>query len=216
MARSASNTSTTSTPPAGARLRVRGERHRALLQAVLAVVGEEGVDAVRHRRIADEAGVPLGSTTYYFASREDMLAQALAYFVDEDLEELTAQLGDLVEPGADPRRLAGELVALIDRQTVEHHARARAQYALFHEATRLQELRPVVREWTEAWCDVLERLFTAIGARDPRLEARMFLAMVDGLVLGQLTAPEDDFDEAVLRPAVLHWLTTAAPEGRDG
>src|SRR3954447_23533090 len=49
-------------------------RHRALLEAALDVIGREGIDALSHRRVAEVAGVPLGSTTYDFTSREDMLA----------------------------------------------------------------------------------------------------------------------------------------------
>jgi len=41
------------------------------------LIGRGGVEAVEHRAVAAEAGVPRGSTTYYFDSKADMVAQAL-------------------------------------------------------------------------------------------------------------------------------------------
>src|SRR6187551_39219 len=54
----------------------RGRREE-ILEATLRVIGRSGRKAVTHRAVAEEAGVPLGSTTYYFDSRDDLLAQAL-------------------------------------------------------------------------------------------------------------------------------------------
>src|SRR5215470_2456494 len=75
--------------------RIRSDRHRLLLETILDLISAEGIDAVRHRRVAKLAGVPLGSTTYYFVSREDMLEQALNYFADQELAALSARLGTL-------------------------------------------------------------------------------------------------------------------------
>ena len=36
-----------------------------------------GLAGLTHRAVADEAGVPLGSTTYYFADRNDLLVAAM-------------------------------------------------------------------------------------------------------------------------------------------
>lgn len=189
--------------------RARGEsRRRQLLEATLELVGAEGVDAVHHRRVAELAGVPLGSTTYYFASREDMLVQALAHFAEQELETLRARLGELVGPDGRPGGLLDGVAEFLLEQLGPARSRARAQYALFQEAARRPELEPVVRDWTAAWWELLERLFTALGHRDPQLDARIFLALLDGLLLGQLAAPDDDFEAAVLRPALERWLTS--------
>lgn len=194
--------------------RARGEeRHRLLLETTLELVGSEGVDAVHHRRVAELAGVPLGSTTYYFASREDMLVQALTYFAENELESLRARLGELTEARQHPDRLVDGLSEFLLQQLGPARGRARAQYALFQEAARRPELEPVVRDWTAAWWELLEQVFTALGAPDPQLDARMFLALLDGLLLGQLAAPDDDFEAAVLRPALQRWLTTTEGGG---
>jgi DNA-binding transcriptional regulator YbjK len=56
------------TSPNG-KARPRGAaRREALLEAVLRIVAEVGADAVTHRRVAEEAQLPLASTTYWFES----------------------------------------------------------------------------------------------------------------------------------------------------
>jgi AcrR family transcriptional regulator len=51
-------------------------RRRAILDATLRVIGRGGTDAVTLRRVAAEAQVPLGSTSYYFSGREELIREA--------------------------------------------------------------------------------------------------------------------------------------------
>lgn len=44
------------------------------------VVARYGVAGATHRRIAETAGVPLGSMTYYFDGIDDLLKQAFTHF----------------------------------------------------------------------------------------------------------------------------------------
>src|SRR5262245_4250116 len=48
------------------------DRRAVILDATLRLIATDGVDAVTHRRVAAVADVPLGSTTYYFESREQL------------------------------------------------------------------------------------------------------------------------------------------------
>jgi AcrR family transcriptional regulator len=79
-------------PAGSARLetaRPRGAaRREALLEAVLRIVAEVGADAVTHRRVAEEAGLPLASTTYWFNSKEHILTAALEMAAERDTARL--------------------------------------------------------------------------------------------------------------------------------
>ncbi|QDQ12665.1 TetR/AcrR family transcriptional regulator [Streptomyces spectabilis] len=46
------------------------------------VIAERGVEGLTHRAVAAEAGVPLGATTYHFATKDDLIAAALRRSVD--------------------------------------------------------------------------------------------------------------------------------------
>ena len=55
----------------------KGERRRALLVGAAAdLLRTGGFEAVRHRAVAEKAGLPLASTTYYFASLDDLVTAA--------------------------------------------------------------------------------------------------------------------------------------------
>ena len=55
----------------------KGERRRqALVEAASGLLAEGGFDAVRHRAVAERAGLPLASTTYYFDSLDELITAA--------------------------------------------------------------------------------------------------------------------------------------------
>jgi DNA-binding transcriptional regulator YbjK len=199
-------------PPADAPAPARGKRphgnarRELLLQTTLRLIADEGIDAVSHRSVAEAAGVPLGSTTYWFASRQDMLRQALEHFARLEIETLREHLRAVLGRSLSRKRLVDEFTGLLAPQLGQARWRTIAQYAFMQEAARQPELEPVCREWTAAWQEALEEVFASLGAPDPQLEARMFLAMLDGLLLEQLAAPDEDPKENVIRPALRAWF----------
>lgn len=185
------------------------QRHR-LLEATIDVIARDGVDAVTHRRVADVAGVPLGSTTYYFASREDLLLQAMQHFGAQEAAVLRRHFTEPARRTRTPRACADKVLELIAPQTGSDRARTIAQFALLTEASRRTELRPVVQEWNETWRTALAGLCAELGAADSELTARMILALIDGLLLSQLAAPEPQFVSATLKPALRRAFAQAA------
>jgi TetR/AcrR family transcriptional regulator, regulator of biofilm formation and stress response len=160
-------------------------RREALLDAVLRVVAESGVDAVTHRRIAEAAELPLASTTYWFGSKEEMLTAALERAADRDIERLAAFLDADV---SDPLALA--VGALLDPVSEWQTGRGRllATYTLMLEAARRPELRAVMVRWTDAYLDALDPLLAAAGSTDPRSDADLLIAAADGLLVAQLAS----------------------------
>src|SRR4051794_27277197 len=74
----------------------KGERRRqALVEAAAELLIEGGFDAVRHRAIAERAGLPLSSTTYYFDSLDELIAAAVEHHARGELARGTAQLAAL-------------------------------------------------------------------------------------------------------------------------
>src|SRR5690349_25002123 len=65
-----------------------GQRREEILRATIRLIGERGADAVTHRAVAEEAEVPLSATTYYFASKEELLEQTLLLAAREETERL--------------------------------------------------------------------------------------------------------------------------------
>ncbi|MGB3697619.1 MAG: TetR family transcriptional regulator [Gordonia sp. (in: high G+C Gram-positive bacteria)] len=72
-------------------------RREAILEAAADLVVESGPNRLTHRRVAERAGVPLGSTTAYFTSIDDLRTQALeklAAEIDADLAIVERGLAD--------------------------------------------------------------------------------------------------------------------------
>jgi DNA-binding transcriptional regulator YbjK len=183
-----------------------GARRLLLLQTTLRLIADQGIDAVSHRAVAEAAGVPLGSTTYWFSSRQEMLRQALEYFARLDIETLRERLGEILDGRLSRKRLVDEFTEHLASQLGEQRWRTAAQYAFLQEAARQPELEAVCREWSRAWEEALSGMFDSLGASDSLLEARMFLAMLDGLLLGQLAAPLEEVENEVIRPALRAWF----------
>ncbi len=154
-------------------------RREQILEATLRVIGREGREAVTHRAVAEEAGVPLGSTTYYFDSRDDLLGQALEHVAAQEVERYT-RLGEelrAVKSGRDlADRLISELVA-----AAEDRVAYIAEYELWLEAGR----RPDLREAAQSWCDAEQRsvagALESLGSSDPAADASLVVAAIDGL-----------------------------------
>jgi TetR/AcrR family transcriptional regulator, regulator of biofilm formation and stress response len=172
------------------RARPRGAaRREALLDAVLRLVAEVGVDAVTHRRVAEMAGLPLASTTYWFESKEHLLTAALEAAAERDIERLHALLGNAPGGAADPLRLAvAAIVDPIEDSGQSGRSCLLATYALVLEAARRPALREVTRRWTEAYLEALAPLLAAAGSRRPRSDAELLLAAADGLLVEQLAS----------------------------
>src|SRR2546430_15502886 len=84
-------------------------RREQILEAALRGIGRSGREAVTHRAVAEEAGVRLGSTTYYFDSRDDLLGQALEHVARSEADR-HLQLGHELRKARSARQLADMLL----------------------------------------------------------------------------------------------------------
>jgi len=179
----------TTTPSAA---RPRGAARRdALLDAVLRIVAEVGTDAVTHRRVAEVAGLPLASTTYWFESKEHLLTAALERAAERDIERLDDFLSDSAAAIEDPPSIAVDaILGPVEEREQANRGSLLAIYALMLEAARRPALRAINKRWTDAYLDVLERLLALAGSRDARADAAILLAAADGLLVEQLTSSD--------------------------
>ena len=119
--------------PAPAKLPQAERRRRAILDATLRVISAGGVDAVTHRRVAAEADVALGSTTYYFASREELLREAFRHYLSEVTSGIESLGREMPFKGA--KGIAEALTELARREFSEP-ALVLAEYELILYAAR--------------------------------------------------------------------------------
>lgn len=163
-------------------------RREALLEAVLQVVAETGVEAVTHRRVAATAGLPLASTTYWFESKEQLVCAALGLAADRDIARLQAySAAGVASPAAALDRAVAAIVDPIAAGDPAGRASLIAVFALLLEAARRPELRETSRRWTAAYVQTLSELLAAAGSQRAAQDAALLLAAVDGLLIEALT-----------------------------
>jgi len=161
---------------------------------VLTIVAHTGADAVTHRKVAEVAGLPLASTTYWFSSKEDLLAAALELAAERDIAELNRRALEL-EGAPDPVEAVAQLIFGSLMAGPEERRASRgsltAAYALWLEGARRPRLRAVAERWTDAYLRATAALLGDAGSTDPEMHARLLVAAADGLLVAQLAGGGD-------------------------
>ncbi len=193
----------------------KGERRREeILRATMGLIGARGADAVTHRAVAEAAGVPLSATTYYFASKEDLLAQTFLLAAREETERIERLVLDLAPLSLSAADWAGAVAAQIAEDIRAEPARHVALFELGLEATRTEALRAELGRWREAHLRLAEMGCRAVGSEEPALDASVVVAALTGLMLEQLASGREDFEAEVMRPALERLFSRLATADR--
>lgn len=170
----------------------------SIIEAVLRIIGEDGVAAVTNRRIAKEAGVSLGSITYHFATQHDLLRESLRSFVEQETRRFTdlaaRHCGEQVSLAE-----AGDLVGRVAADTAFDSTHI-APFELYIQAGRDEQLRSAAAECFTAYDRLAATILESLGVPDAERLAAPVVAMVTGMQLRRLAtgAAGDDLVDALL------------------
>lgn len=145
-------------------------RKERIVTAAIAILKEEGIERCTARNIAQHAGIPLGSVSYHFASKREILLAALraiARMRQHDIEQwaATAQINNLEH----------SLAKLILEHSV---GEGRALTVVTYELYVMGMRDPEFREISQEMFTTLERTLTAVCGSD---RARRLAPRVDGV-----------------------------------
>lgn len=158
-----------------------GRRDR-IVEATIRVVSEVGVEGVTHRRVAAEAGVPVGSTTYYFATLDDLIMAALTRTVEDYRAFLLAWSTTQGEP-LEPPQLLTMITDLIMECLTTRHGETTVEYVLYLAAIT----RPGLRAQAHACTDLM---IATLSPHVGRARATQLAATIDGLMIRGLISPK--------------------------
>ncbi|WJL97288.1 TetR family transcriptional regulator [Microbacterium sp. ET2] len=160
--------------PAGSRLGRRNDpdRRDRIIDACLGVLSREGVAGTSHRKVAAEAGVPLGAMTYYFDSMDELLLAAFTRFAQTISARFEQRMATATDAAA-----AREAVIAIILEDVFNDDR---ELVLSHELYTLAARRPAYRSITTAW---MKRSRTALERHFDPATARVLDALIEGLTI---------------------------------
>jgi AcrR family transcriptional regulator len=167
------------------------QRRRLLTEAVFAVIGTRGFEAVSLRDVAEQAGFSMGTVQHYFPTKRQMLLFALAHMRERVLTRLQATLAALHAPGHQPSRRDQIRAATAVMLPVDEPGREEAcvNIAFFSAAT-------VTPEYAQQLRDGYGRILTVSVANfreaarlgelrdgiDPDVEAPALYFLTQGLV----------------------------------
>jgi AcrR family transcriptional regulator len=168
-----------------------GARER-ILRTTLDLIGRDGIAALSNRRIAEAAGVSLGSLTYHFPSQASLLRESLLRYVGEEGRRIGAITDGL--RSRHPHPSAREVSAEVQRAIAEGLDRTEplAEMELHLQAARDPELREASERCFVAYAELATAALEALGVPEPGRHARSIVALMYGMGLQQLGTGRHD------------------------
>ncbi|WHU04981.1 TetR family transcriptional regulator [Sphingomonas sp. NIBR02145] len=142
----------------------RAARTKArIADAVITLLAEAGSSRVTHRLVAAAAGVSLAATTYHYATKGEMIADASRRLLDGYVESFRrAALRQRRGKGRAPD-LAGFVTKLLTNASGRYRRLALAWCEIILEAARTAEGHAIADEWFgklfEAWSDLARAMY---------------------------------------------------------
>lgn len=167
-------------------VRARGvQRRTQIVEAAAAYAMEHGISALSHRQAAAAAGVPLGSTTYYFSSLGELRAAAVERLLIGDRERRRQAIGDGLPADVSAPDFAWRLIdVVIAIPRLDQPVQVALLYERVAEAARSPDLAEVLRTASTEMLTDIEGLCN--GTRWARADPAALLSVVDGRAIGWL------------------------------
>ena len=157
--------------------------------------------------MAAESKASLRATTYYFATKDDMIREAFRFFCEESLE----QIETTSERFRGRAVGAGDAVAMIFENVLKEWDNPNtswiAEFELILAIAREPSFAPEYRDFQRQLDLGLRATMQAIGSQEPARHARIVLAFLRGFELEQLSRPERKTWQRNMRADLSHLVT---------
>jgi AcrR family transcriptional regulator len=170
------------------------DRRELLLDAAIDITAAQGLRGVTHRAIQQAAGLPHGSVTYYFKTRQQLVTAMVERLVERDRVPVTAMVHDLLmtlvgsAETPDYEHLAERLRSWLDEGRVVHLARMELDL----EGVRDPELMALMSRGAAEFWKIGELIAAARGSKDPELDGRVMVTLLLGLFTDYFTREPHD------------------------
>ncbi|TQM82275.1 TetR family transcriptional regulator [Saccharothrix saharensis] len=177
-------------------------RQQQVLDAAIRVLGTGGMRQLTHRAVDTEAGLPQGSTSNHFRTRDALVGAVLARLLERETAVWRGVAGDVTTPEA----LADAVGALVRRLAEQDRVLTLARHALLVEVAQRPGLRGAVDRAHREIARWAVPLVAELGSADPPADLALLLAVIDGLLTNQLADPSPRFDPAAAVRTVLRGM----------
>jgi DNA-binding transcriptional regulator YbjK len=175
-------------------MRANPERRNQILDAAIDILCDDGVGGLTHRQADTRAGVPAGTTSNYFRTRQALLEATAARTVElhwQRVEMLQSVIGPISRDA-----LKALMIRMLDPDD-QFRRWTLARFELFMESTRREELRPMMKELQAAAVKSATLMFEAAGFTPTPERIDELSRVLNGFVFSNLTvAPEPRSQDA--------------------
>ncbi|UNO40611.1 TetR/AcrR family transcriptional regulator [Streptomyces sp. MST-110588] len=174
-------------------------RRRAVADAVLRVVGREGVEGASLRNVAEEAGLAIGSVRHYFSDHDETIIFAMRELIGRLEGRLHGHIERLLSPAAGRQRRTQVEEFLAEFLPLDEPRREEA--VLWQAFTTAARTRPELRPWALEWQAGTRALLARVlrGAQeegglpdslDVESESLRLSVLLDGINLQAVLEPD--------------------------
>ncbi|MDD9376080.1 TetR family transcriptional regulator [Streptomyces sp. ZAF1911] len=171
----------------------RGSDRRTLIaDSAIELVAAAGLRGLTHRAVDGAAGLPAGSTSYYFRTRTALIGACYARLADLDLADFDSGAApapadrDAAPSPMDRDAAAAAVAAVLYRWLTTGRSRQLARFELSLEAARNPELATELHRAGRGSRDLAAGILAALGAARPAESAELLVAWADGLLYDRL------------------------------
>jgi DNA-binding transcriptional regulator YbjK len=165
------------------------ERRRDLCDAAIQLLAEDGAKGLSHLKVDRKAGVPDGTTSFYFRTRSALLRAVAERVAEQDLASLQS-IADSTNSGAgnpSPSRLAQ---VVIQAGSEPQLSRTKARYELTMQAARDPAMAAILQQATDGFTKLHREILVQLMPHGAELESgvvedlsNVTLTFINGLLL---------------------------------
>ena len=166
-----------------------GERRRDLCDAAIQLLADDGAKGLSHLKVDRKAGVPDGTTSFYFRTRSALLRAVAERLAELDLAESPVRRRRLRRSGRQPVALA----AVAGGHSSRHEpqlSRTKARYELTMQAARDPSLAAILQRATDEFTKLHREILVQLMPHGADLEpavvedlSNVTLTFINGLLL---------------------------------
>jgi DNA-binding transcriptional regulator YbjK len=188
-------------------------RRRQLLDAALQVIADEGLKGLTHRAVDRHAGLPEGSCSAYWRTRNALQAALTEYVAASLLADVDALTERIRICGPDDEQASVAATLELFLRWLDQRELLVARLELTMAATRDADLAQLLADHRARLIGIVEEIMIAAGKDHGTARAEAMVASYDGILLAALLQPAPARREFLARSLELLGTALAGDAG---
>ncbi len=201
------------------------QRRLNILRAALYIAAQDGVRAIRHRIVAQQAEVPLSATTYYFKDIHDLITDAFVLFSHEAkamyIDPFWTQAVSRLEQERARSENSFDVCEWLCLDVAHHGAQyivkvvqenrlyLQTEMAFLDAALHDERLRAAALDYLDHTLQGMRWLMGELGVKEPELLAKGFFSLVRRIMLEAMLGRAEALDPETVEHELCCYLRSA-------